>query len=191
MVIKLIQPKMEMRPMDTQLKIRMSPPLGLLTIAHMFEKEHRVILENENVTKINFEQPVDLVGITVTVDAMPRAVEIARAFEDRKIPVVAGGIHVTLCPDETEPFFDAISIGMAEYTWPDIVEDLKNHRLKKRYQCHQEKRERILFLLGIIYLTRKNTFIAMLSAPAGAVLFSVIFATIAVGQTRKCISTGP
>lgn len=30
--IKLIQPKMQKRPMDTDLKIRMSLPLGLLKI---------------------------------------------------------------------------------------------------------------------------------------------------------------
>ena len=33
MIIKLIQPKMQMRPMDTGLKTRMAPSLGLLTIA--------------------------------------------------------------------------------------------------------------------------------------------------------------
>lgn len=32
MYVKLIQPKMDMRPMDTEIKTRMSPPLGLYTI---------------------------------------------------------------------------------------------------------------------------------------------------------------
>ena len=49
MYIKLIQPKMKKRPMDTGLKIRMSPPLGLLTIANMFRNEHRVVIANENI----------------------------------------------------------------------------------------------------------------------------------------------
>ena len=35
MIIKLIQPKMNKRPMDTNLKTRMSPSLGLLTIANI------------------------------------------------------------------------------------------------------------------------------------------------------------
>lgn len=191
MVIKLIQPKMEMRPMDTQLKIRMSPPLGLLTIAHMFEKEHRVILENENVTKINFEQPVDLVGITVTVDAMPRAVEIARAFQDRKIPVVAGGIHVTLCPDETEPFFDAISIGMAEYTWPDIVEDMKNHRLKKRYQCHQEKRGEDIVSPGYHLLDQKEYLYCNVISTSRGCPFQCDFCYNSCGANQKVYLNRP
>lgn len=48
MYIKLIQPKMKMRPMDTDLKCRMSPPLGLYTIAKMLSGEHKVVVENEN-----------------------------------------------------------------------------------------------------------------------------------------------
>lgn len=45
MYIKLIQPKMTKRPMDTELKIRMSPPLGLYTIASMFAERHKVVVE--------------------------------------------------------------------------------------------------------------------------------------------------
>lgn len=63
MIIKLIQPHMQMRPMDTKLKTRMAPSLGLLTIANMLEKEHRVILTNENVEPIDFEEDVDVVGL--------------------------------------------------------------------------------------------------------------------------------
>lgn len=35
MYIKLIQPKMIKRPMDTDIKIHMAPPLGLLTIVNI------------------------------------------------------------------------------------------------------------------------------------------------------------
>lgn len=48
MIIKLIQPKMNKRPMDTDLKTRMAPSLGLLTIASILEDEHTIIFENEN-----------------------------------------------------------------------------------------------------------------------------------------------
>ena len=42
MIIKLIQPAMLPRPMDTKLKTRMSPSLALLTIANLTPKEHVV-----------------------------------------------------------------------------------------------------------------------------------------------------
>lgn len=136
MIMKLIQPRMQMRPMDTELKNRMAPSLGLLTIAAMFEKEHRVIITNENVEPIDYEEDVDVVGITVTVDVMPRAVEIAKEYRRRGIPVVAGGIHITACPDCRA--FDAVSVGIAEKTWPDIIKDLEKGKLKKIYGCSGE-----------------------------------------------------
>ena len=49
MKIKLIQPAMIQRPMDTKLKSRMAPSLALLTLANLTPKEHEVIIENENV----------------------------------------------------------------------------------------------------------------------------------------------
>ena len=49
MYIKLIQPRMIKRPMDTDLKLHMAPPLGLLTIANILRDQHRIRLENENI----------------------------------------------------------------------------------------------------------------------------------------------
>lgn len=77
MYIKLIQPRMHKRPMDTDLKSRMSPPLGLYTIANMFRDKHRVTVENENVKEIVFDDKPDIVGISINVDSLTRATEIA------------------------------------------------------------------------------------------------------------------
>ena len=46
MRIKLIQPKMLMRPMDTGLKLHMAPPLGLYTAAQILRYDHEVTVEN-------------------------------------------------------------------------------------------------------------------------------------------------
>jgi len=133
MRIKLIQPAMILRPMDTKLKTRMSPSLALLTIANLTPKEHEVIIENENVEKINFDEPVDLVAITVTVDVMNRAIEISKKFQSLGITVIAGGIHITADPEGASYSFDAICVGMAERVWPKILKDKENHCLKKIY----------------------------------------------------------
>ena len=136
MIVKLIQLKMNKRPMDTDLKIRMSPSLGLLTIANILNKDHNIIMENENIRDINFNEPVDIVGITVTVDVLPRAIEVAKIFREKTIPVVVGGIHITAVPQDYLDYFDVISVGMAETTWPDIIRDLENKSLKKIYYCN-------------------------------------------------------
>lgn len=133
MKIKLIQPAMLPRPMDTKLKIRMAPSLALLTIANLTPKEHQVIIENENVEEIDFDEPVDLVAITVTVDVMNRAVEISEEFRKRGVTVIAGGIHITANPDGAANSFDAISVGMAERIWAKIIKDKENNSIKKIY----------------------------------------------------------
>ena len=84
--------------MDTDIKTHMAPPLGLLTVANILRGEHRVVLENENIEKITYDKP-DIVGISVTVDVLPRAVEIARKFREQGCIAVAGGIHITTAAD--------------------------------------------------------------------------------------------
>jgi radical SAM superfamily enzyme YgiQ (UPF0313 family) len=133
MKIKLIQPAMQPRPMDTKLKTRMAPSLALLTIAKLTPKEHEVIIENENIEKIDFDELVDLVAITVTVDVMNRAVEISKEFKKRGVVVIAGGIHITADPDGAVNSFDAICLGMAERVWAKVLEDKENNSLKKIY----------------------------------------------------------
>lgn len=136
MYIKLIQPKMRKRPMDTDLKTHMSPPLGLYTIANMLRNEHKIVVENENIRKIELNDSPDAVGISVTVDTFPRAVKIAKYFRRCGIPVIAGGIFVTTAWNFIpENSFDALCIGSAELTWNDIVKDLENGCLKKIYRC--------------------------------------------------------
>jgi len=135
MYIKLIQPKMKKRPMDTDIKTHMAPPLGLLTVANILRGEHRVVLENENIEKITYDKP-DIVGISVTVDVLPRAVEIARKFREQGCIAVAGGIHITTAADTVpEGCFDVLCIGAAEGTWPDIVRDYEKGALRYIYRC--------------------------------------------------------
>lgn len=138
MYIKLIQPKMIKRPMDTDIKIHMAPPLGLLTIVNLFDTTYRVELENENIQDINYEDNPDIVGISVTVDTFPRAVKIAKKFRERGIKVVAGGIHITTAY-KTIPSdcFDVLCIGAAERTWPDIIKDFESGELKNLYRCSE------------------------------------------------------
>ena len=141
MYIKLIQPRMIKRPMDTDLKLHMAPPLGLLTIANILRDQHRISLENENIEPVCLDDQPDLVGISVTVDSLPRAMRIAKRFRKRGIPVVAGGIHITTALETIPPdAFDALCVGAAEGTWPEIVRDAEKGSLKPVYRCSGKQR---------------------------------------------------
>ena len=136
--IKLIQPKMLRRPMDTGIKLHMAPPLGLLTIVNIVRNEHHVVLENENIQKINYDDRPDIVGISVTVDSLPRAARIAERYRRKGCIVVAGGIHITTAYETIpENTFDVLCLGAAEGTWPQIIRDYQAGCLKPLYRCEK------------------------------------------------------
>lgn len=134
--VKLIQPKMHKRPVDTDIKLHMAPPLGLLTIANILRDSCKVVIENENITEINYDDVPDIIGISITVDVLPHAIEIAQKFKERGATIVAGGIHISTATSTIKPeWFDALSVGAAEGTWPYIIEDYQNGTLQKIYRC--------------------------------------------------------
>ena len=133
MKILLIQPKMNKRPMDTDLKTRMAPSLALLTLTRLTPEEHEVTMVNENLEEIDYGCQAGLVGITITLDVMPRACRIAENFRRRGVAVVAGGIHVTCAPEDCLPYFDAVCIGAAERVWAGMIADASRHALQKVY----------------------------------------------------------
>lgn len=156
MYIKLIQPKMKKRPMDTDIKTHMSPPLGLLTVVNMLRSEHTVVLENENIEPIHYDKP-DLVGISITVDVLPRAIEIAKRFREQGCSVVAGGIHITTAADTIpENCFDVLCVGAAEGTWPDIIKDYQNGTLKPIYHCNKKLTGRDLVPPAYDFIDKKK-----------------------------------
>lgn len=179
MKIKLIQPAMMPRPMDTKLKTRMSPSLALLTIANLTPKEHEVIIENENVENIDFDENVDLVAITVTVDVMNRAVEISKEFQKRGVKVIAGGIHITADPEGAANSFDAIIIGMAERVWEKVLKDVENNSIKKIYYDMENIRGNEIVSPDYGMIDNKKYLYTNIISTSRDALLNVIFVIIA------------
>src|SRR5512144_2353080 len=78
-------------------------PLTLTTLAALIPPElnARVEILDEGIEEINIDQvQANLVGITATTGKSLRAYELADQLRVRKIPVVMGGPHVTLVPDD-------------------------------------------------------------------------------------------
>jgi radical SAM superfamily enzyme YgiQ (UPF0313 family) len=112
----------------------MMPPLGLAMVAAVTPPDVEIALTDENATDIDFEQAVDLVGITVPTFTAPRAYQIADAFRARGVKVVLGGIHASFVPDEASQHADAVVVGEAEEIWPDVIADVRADRLRKVYR---------------------------------------------------------
>lgn len=75
----------------------------------------------------------DLVGMTVITGSAPRAYEFASVFRKRGIPVVLGGPHITLAPDDAAPHADSLVVGWAEHSWPRLLRDWQAGQLQARY----------------------------------------------------------
>jgi len=92
---------------------------------------------DEEAESIDYNAEVDLVGITFHTPSAYHAYAIAARFQRRGIPVVAGGPHVTLVPEEAARHFDAIFIGEAENLWPQFLEAFKRGQFQKIYRSDQ------------------------------------------------------
>jgi radical SAM superfamily enzyme YgiQ (UPF0313 family) len=109
--------------------------LTLTALAALTPPEIEVKITDENVEPIDFEEDVDLVGVTGMVMHAPRAYQIAQRFRQRGIPVVMGGPHASSLPLEAKEYTDAVVIGEAESVWQGLIEDFKEGRLKPFYKA--------------------------------------------------------
>lgn len=109
--------------------------LTLTTLAALTPPEFEVSITDENVEPIDYEEEVDLVGITGMVMHAPKAYEIAQRFRERGIPVVMGGPHASSLPLEAKEYVDAVVVGEAEMVWEGLLEDLKKGCLKPFYKA--------------------------------------------------------
>ncbi|MHB0915054.1 MAG: B12-binding domain-containing radical SAM protein [Thermoleophilia bacterium] len=107
--------------------------LTLPLMAALTPPEHDVTVIDENVEPIDFDQGYDVVSITALTPTAPRAYEIADEFRRRGNTVVLGGVHPSLMADEAGGHADAVVIGEAEETWPQLLSDLENGGMKPRY----------------------------------------------------------
>jgi radical SAM superfamily enzyme YgiQ (UPF0313 family) len=112
----------------------LAPPLVLPLLAGLTPPDVDVRLVDENVEPVDVKSAADWVAITCMTASAPRAYVIADAFRQRGIPVVMGGIHPTVLPDEAAAHADAVVIGEAEPVWREVLADLAAGRLRPRYK---------------------------------------------------------
>lgn len=110
-------------------------PLTLTTLASLVpsELEAKLTLIDEGIDEVPPGLDADLVGMTVITGTAPRAYELAACFRARGIPVVLGGPHVTLAPEDAKPHADAVVVGYAEDAWPQLLRDFAARSLRPRY----------------------------------------------------------
>ena len=152
MQLTLIKPNMGMMGDKIYRDEGRMEPLQLGVLAGMTPDNISVRLLDDRMEAIDYTHATDLVALTVETFTAKRSYQIAEKFRRRGVPVVLGGMHVSLIPDEAAEHADAIVIGDAESVWQDVLSDAAAHRLKPRYDgCYQARPQ-----AGV--LTRRDLF---------------------------------
>jgi len=127
--ITFIRPNMsDMRSSDAM------EPMVFAILASRTPRDIEVTLHDDRLSPIPYDEPTDLVAMTVETFTARRAYQIATQFRERGIPVVMGGYHPTFVPDEALGFADAIVIGDAEGLWEQVISDARAGTLQRCYR---------------------------------------------------------
>jgi len=109
-------------------------PLCFAVLKSLTPADVDVKFFDERLEAIPFDQPADLVALTVETYTARRAYQIAARFRHRGVPVVMGGYHPTFLPEETLEHADAVVKGDAEGIWGQLLRDAQNGSLQPVYE---------------------------------------------------------
>src|SRR4030042_912458 len=109
------------------------PPLGLATNASYIPDRYDVMIVDENVKQANYSD-ADLVAVTTNTITALMAYRLCEKFREKGGPIVLGGIHPSVMPEEASRYADAIVIGNGENVWEELLGDFERGRLKKVYR---------------------------------------------------------
>ena len=127
----LIYPKWPKLDRQTEFHL---PPHGPVVFAATLPPDVEVVFVDENVQALDFDQPVDFVGISVMLTVqITRAWQIADTFRNRGVKVIFGGIAAMLHAEETMAHADAVFLGEAEGRMEGVFADFRNGALKPVY----------------------------------------------------------
>ena len=124
------------------------PHLWMFLLQSLTPPGHEVLLVDGNTQPMNDDElvqfalrsKIDLVGIGAMTRMVAKAYRVADALRAAGLRVVMGGPHVTEVPDEAlgldggSRHADAIALGEADETWPQIVADAAHGCLKEVYK---------------------------------------------------------
>src|SRR5207245_4675118 len=123
------------------------PHLWMFLLQVLTPPGHEVLLidgnaqamDEDGIARYVREQNIGLVGIGAMTRMIAKAYRMADAVRATGVPVVMGGPHVTemadeaLCRDGGPRHADAVSLGEADETWPQIVNDAAQGKIKVAY----------------------------------------------------------
>jgi radical SAM superfamily enzyme YgiQ (UPF0313 family) len=109
-------------------------PLAPAVLAGLTPDDVSVSFYDDRLEDIPFGEATDLVAISIETYTARRAYQIATEYRRQGVPVVLGGFHATLCPEEASLYADAVIIGEAEGQWAGVIDDARHGTLRRFYK---------------------------------------------------------
>jgi radical SAM superfamily enzyme YgiQ (UPF0313 family) len=134
MRLTIVHPCIGRRAGEDYIRTWQMEALPAATLAGLTPRDVQIRFYDDRMEPVPFDEPTDLVAISVETYTAKRAYQIASEFRKRRIPVVMGGFHATLCPDEVAQHAEAVVCGEAETLWPRVIDDARHGRLEKFYR---------------------------------------------------------
>lgn len=138
MRITFVHPAIGRKPGTNYMRSWQMEPLPIALLAGLTPPDVETSFFDDRMEAIDYDRPADLVAIPVETYTARRAYQIASEFRRRKVPVVMGGFHATLAPDEVANHAEAVVIGEAENLWPQVIDDARCGRLNKFYSSNAQ-----------------------------------------------------
>jgi radical SAM superfamily enzyme YgiQ (UPF0313 family) len=137
MRLTLIHPAIGHREGEHYIRTWQMEPLPIAVLAGLTPPDVEVAFHDDRMETIPFDAPTDAVAIPIETYTAARAYQIASEYRRRGVPVIMGGFHATLVPDEVARYAEATVTGEAESVWPQVIDDLRHGTLAHRYHGAQ------------------------------------------------------
>ena len=134
MRVTFVHPAVGRKPGVNYMRSWRMEPLPIAALAGLTPPDVETAFYDDRLEAIDFDRPADLVAIPIETYTAQRAYQIASEFRRRKVPVVMGGFHATLAPDEVGDYAEAVVIGEAEGVWAQILDDARAGALQRVYR---------------------------------------------------------
>lgn len=137
MRLTFVHPCIGRRTGEPYIRAWQMEPLAPATLAGLTPQNVEIKFYDDRMERIPFDEPTDLVALSVETYTAKRSYQIASEYRRRGVPVVMGGFHPTLVPEEASEYAEAIVIGEAESLWPQVLADFRQGRLQRVYKSTQ------------------------------------------------------
>jgi radical SAM superfamily enzyme YgiQ (UPF0313 family) len=111
------------------------PSITLKQLISITPNTFKVDYVDERYQRVDLNWKGSLVGISTLTPNALHAYSIADEFRKKGKTVVLGGYHPSAVPEEAIQHADAVVIGEAEISWPQLLRDFENGELKPFYRA--------------------------------------------------------